>query len=553
MRHPRSSPWIPVAAASALVLAACSSGSGTDDAEPGADVPVEPLTIHANSANSYQPNFNPFSATLNQGTRGMVYEPLILSTPMNPDEAQPWLAESMEFNDDGTAVTFTLREGVEWSDGEAFDADDVAFTFNLMRDNPAANAGALALDDAVAVDESTVEVSFTETMFAFGPAIGNTVVVPEHIFAEEDPIEFLNEEPVGTGAFVLDSFDQQLYTFTANPSYWNAEAVQVEEVRYPANSEQTFTTSLQSGELDWSGGFVANIDDIYVSQDPENRGYWYPGGGLVSLVFNLENEPFDDPVLREAMSLGMDREQISEVAMQSYTPPAHPTGLPLPAYEDALSPEYSDIAFEFDAEAANQLLDDAGYEMGDDGVRTSPDGERLAFSLEIPSSYVDWVTITQLLEEQYTEIGIEISPQGVSFESWLESRNAGTFDVTIAAAAIGQTPFDMFRSMMSSEYLEDGGSVTANFSRFSDDRADEALSAYANTDDDTEQQQSLEVLQQLMVEERPVLPMIPAPNWFQFNTANWEGFPSEDDPYAFGAPFQFPDNILVVQNLTPAG
>ncbi|HLS15955.1 MAG TPA: ABC transporter substrate-binding protein [Beutenbergiaceae bacterium] len=540
-------------AAGALVLAACSNGGDGGDGGDGGEVSIEPLTIHANSANSYQPNFNPFSATANHGTRGMIYEPLILVSPMTEDDGQPWLAESMEFNEDGTVATFTLREGVEWSDGEAFDAEDVAFTFNLMTEESAANTAALALDGAEVIDEYTVEVSFTETSFAFEPAIGNTVIVPEHVFAEEDPIEFQNEEPVGTGGFVLDTFDQQLYTLSANPTYWNAEELEVEELHYPANSEQTFTTSLQSGELDWSGGFVANIDDIYVSQDPENRGYWYPGGGLVSLVPNLQNEPFDDPAVREALSLGMDRHQIAEVAMEDYTTPAHPTGLPLPAYEDSLSAETADDELGYDVDQANQILDDAGYEMGSDGVRTTPDGDRMSYNLEIPSSYVDWVTITGLLEEQYAELGIEVSPQGVSFESWVETRNNGTFDITIASVAIGQTPFDMYRSIMSSEYRNDEGSVTANFSRYYTDEADEALLAYANTDEEAEQQAALEDLQALMVEEMPMVPMIQAPNWFQFNTANWEGWPSEEDPYAFGAPFQSPDNILVVQNLTPAG
>lgn len=533
----------------ALVLAGCSG----DDGDNGADSTGEaqPLTIHANSVNSYQINFNPFSASVLMGTRGFIYEPLILSTPM-ADEPAPWLAESMDFNDDGTAVTFTLRPGVQWSDGESFDADDVAFTFNLMRDNPAANAAALAISGAEVINEHTVEVTFDESMFAFAPAVGNTVIVPEHVFADVDPLEFLNEEPVGTGPFVLGTFDQQLYTLAANPDYWNAEEVEVEEIRYPANTEQTFTTSLQAGEIDWSGGFVANIDEIFVSRDPENRGYWYPGGGLVSVLLNLEREPFDDLALREAVSLGIDRDQIAEVAMQGYTPPAHPTGLPLPAYESALSPEYADATFTRDVEAANEILDDAGYELGSDGVRVTPDGERLSYSIEIPSSWVDWVTIAGLLEEQLAEIGMEVIPQGISFESYIETRNGGNFDVTIGAVAIGQSPFDMFRSMMSSEYL-DQDSVAANFARYSDDQADAALAAYASTEDADEQQAALDELQRLVVEDLPLIPMIPAPNWFQYSTEHWEGFPNEDDPYALGAPFQFPDNLLVVHELTPAG
>lgn len=544
--------------AAALLLAACGNGNGNDaggadqDATGGGDVDGElaPVTIHANSVNTYQVNFNPFSAAALHGTRGFIYEPLIATTPM-ADEPIPWLADEMEFNDDGTQVTFSLREGVTWSDGEEFNAEDVAYTFNTMAEHPATNPAALDIVDATSVDDHTVEVTFDSTMFAFGPAIGNVVIVPEHIFGNEDPVEFTNDEPVGTGPFVLGTFDQQLYTFVSNPEYRDSEEIMVEELRFPANTEQTFTTSLQAGEIDWSGGFVSNIDTLFVSGDPENRGYWFPGGGLVNVIVNLENAPFDDLAVREALSLAMDREQITQVAMEGYTPPAHPTGLPQPAYESALSPEYADASFSRDVEEANRILDVAGYEMGDDGVRTTPDGERMSYSLPVPSSWVDWVTVVGLLEEQFAEIGIDIEPQGISFEAWVEDRNNGSFDITMASVAIGQSPFDMFRSIMSSEYLGDD-SVAANFSRYSNEAADEALSSYANTEDPAEQQAALDVLQELVVEELPVIPIFPAPNWYQYNTANWEGFPNEDDPYAFGAPFQFPDTMLVVHNLTPA-
>src|SRR5699024_1446062 len=208
--------------------------------------------------------------------------------------------------------------------------------------------------------------------------------------------------------YELDEFSDQLYTLTKNEDHWNADAFEVEEVRYPAATEQTFTTSLQSGDLDWSGGFVSNIDDIFVSQDEEHRGYWYPGDGLVNLMVNQQHEPFDDADLREALSLAIDREQLAEVAMEDYTEPAHPTGLPLPAFEDVMAEEYEDAAFAHDPQAAEDLLDEAGYEMGSDGIRTTPDGEPMSYSLEIPSDYVDWVTMGGLLEEQLAEVGIEL-------------------------------------------------------------------------------------------------------------------------------------------------
>lgn len=532
----------------ALALSACSGGG--DNAEEGG---VQPLTIHANTATTYQSNFNPFSPTALQGTKGMLYEPLMIATPMKTGELQPWLAESLEFNEDGTQATFVLQGDVTWSDGEAFTADDVAFTFNLMRDNPAANAGAFDIAGAEATDETTVVITFNASMFAFKEALANTIVVPEHIFKDVDPVEFTNDDPVATGPFVMGKFGQQLYSLTTNESYWNAENIKVEEVHYPASTDQTFNSSLQAGKFDWSGGFVANIDEIYISKDPEHRAYWYPGDGLVNLLVNTQTAPFDDVALRQALSLAIDRDQLSEVAMQSYTPPANPTGLPLPAYESVLSEEYADAEFEVATDDANAMLDEAGYTMGSDGIRVTPAGEKMSYTLQIPSSYVDWVTISGLLQEQLAEVGIELEPQGVSFEAWLESRGAGTYEMTIASAAMGLTPYTLFRSMMSSEYeVAPGEKALSNYNRYYDPEADALLTDFASTLDPAAQQKALDGLETIMVDKLPVIPMLQSPNWLQYNTARWEGFPTEEDPYALGAPFQFPDNLLVVTNLTPA-
>ncbi|NED97982.1 ABC transporter substrate-binding protein [Phytoactinopolyspora alkaliphila] len=546
--------------AGALLLSACGGGDdgsggeggGSGDGQPGGE--VRPVTIHATSANQFETQFNPLLATYNQGTRGFIYEPLTVFTAMDPGNGKPWLAESMEFNEDGTAVTFSLRPDVTWSDGEAFTADDVVFTFETMRDEPATNAGALPIASASAVDDLTAEVTFDSPVFALEPSIGNITPVPEHIFADETVAEFTNPEPVGTGPFVLSDFTQQLYTLEANPSYWNADEVDVQEVRYPASTTQTFNTSLQAGEFDWSGGFVANIDQIFVGQDPEHNHYWYPGDGLVNLLVNLQKEPFSDVELRKAISLAIDREALSTTAMQGYNPPAHPTGLPLPAFESFLEPDRAGDTFTRDVEQANSILDAAGYEEGDDGVRVAPDGERMSYDLHIPSDWVDWVSIATLLQEQLADIGIEAAPQGVSFEAWLQGRNSGTYSMTIASAVGGASPYFLYRAFMSSEYqVEPGEDAAQNFNRWYDDTTDDYFDAYEASDDEAERLEAIHGLQGIVAEQLPLIPLLQSPNWFQYRTEFWEGWPSEDNPYALPAPYQYPDNLLVITNLTPAG
>ena len=550
MRSPRTSRSIAVLAAGALLLSACGSDNGNGDAAADGDLP--PLIIDVNDATSYQSNFNPFSSTVLAGAQGFIYEPLMINSAMSEGETEPWLAESMEFNEDGTAVTFTLREGVEWSDGETFDAEDVAFTFEMMVEHPATNMSAFAVSGAEAIDEHTAEVTFDETMYAREEALGNTLIVPEHIWSElDDPTEFTNDEPVGTGPFELDQFGEQLYVFTAHEGYWNADAIQVEEVHYPASTSETITSSLRAGDLDWAGHYVPNIEEIFVQQDPDHHGFWYPGGGTVTLFVNHEREIFQDRDLREALSLAVDRQQLAEVALQDLVEPAHPTGLPLPTYEEYMAAEYEDDAFERDIEAANQILDDAGYETGSDGIRQSPDGEPLSWEIEVPSDYADFIDITQMLEEQFADIGVDLTAQGVSVESYTDARGSGNFDLTLASPGAGQTPYDLFQSMMSAEHLTDD-IIVANYGRYDDQDAEEALAQYRATEDDETRQEALEDLQTVMMEDVPVIPLLQAGNWFNYNTSRWTGFPDENDPYAFGAPNWIPDILIVLQNLEPA-
>ena len=533
-----------VGAAGMATLAGCGSGAESEE-----DLP---LRIHANDATTFQPNFNPYGGVPLQGASGLIYENLFLVTAMNPGESEPWLGTSLEWNEDGTVVTIELREDSRFTDGEALDAEDVAFTFRMMRDFPATNIVALDVKDATAPSPHRAEITFGSTSFAQEADICTRPIVPEHLFsAFEDPGTEQIAEPVGSGPYVLERFSDQLYTFVRNDEHWAADEFEPRRLAWPSFTTQTMNTALQAGELDWSGGFVANIEEIFIRSDPEHRGYWYPGNGTVNLTLNLERELFADLELRRGISLAVDRREIAEIAYQEYFGPPHPTGLPRPTYEEFIAEEFRDLEFEVDLEEAARILDEAGYTLGSDGIRVAPDGTPLAFDLPIPSSYNDWVTTSQILGSQLSKVGISLTPRGISFEQWLEARDTGNFDITISTAGAGQNPWYLYRSMLSSEYRTEGDEpVVANFQRWYDEETDELLAAFTATDDEDAQREAIEGLQRIVVEKLPTLPIITAPNWFNYNTEHWTGFPSEEDPYALGAPVGNADRILVLRRLT---
>lgn len=512
----------------------------------------QPLRIKAADTTMFQRNFNPYSGAPLQGANGLIYEPLQITTAMDTDNPEPWLATDFVWREDGTVLTVTLREGVTWTDGEPFDAEDVVFTFLMMRDNPATNTSALPIEDAAASDDYTVELSFGTTMFVQEPTIGSMPIVPEHIFSQfDDPSAEQVEAPVGTGPYALDRFSDQLYTFARNEQHWLVEEFEPRTLAWPSYTTQTMATALQAGDIDWAGDFIANIDEIFVQHDPDHRRYWYPGNGVVNLTFNLENELWQDLELRRGISLAIDRQQLTDVAMLGYVEVPHPTALPRPTFEEFIAEDFQGVEFGFDPDEAERILDEAGYERGPDGIRVAPDGTPLSFSLQIPSDYNDWVIATQVLDEQLTRVGVAFTPQGVSFEAWTEARDMGTFDVTLSIVAAGQNPWFLYRSMLASEHQPDeDGRVFGNFQRWYDEETDELLANYAGTEDETEQAEAVAGLQRIVAEQLPAIPIITAPNWFNVNTRYWTGFPSEEDPYALGSPIGAADRMIVLRRLT---
>lgn len=526
-----------------VALGACSRPDGDPDAVP-------PVRIHANDLPSYTQNFNPYSATALSGATGIIYEPLMLTTSMDVDHPVPWVAEDIAFDDDGTGAQITVRQGITFTDGKPLTVEDVVFTLLLLRDEPATNGSALPVTDAKATGENTVHVSFDGPSFAFAPTLRAVCVVPKHIFETIDVVNDPILEPIGSGPYKFGTFNDQVYTFVKNKDHWAADEFEPEELQWPAHSTETFTTALTQGELDWSGGFVANVEKLFVAADPEHRGYYYPGLGVVNLTFNLERKRWQDFELRRGISLAIDRKAIADRAVQGYVPAPHPTAMPRPTFDDFIPEDLRDAEFPFDPKEAAKVLDAAGYRMGPDGVRVGPDGVALDFPLQIPSAFADWVAVTQILDENLRAIGVRFSPQGVAQESWIETRNSGDFDVTLSIVSAGASPWFMYRSMLSSEHKRDDGKVLANFQRWYDTETDDLLRRFTSTDDEAEQKTCIDGLARIVVDKLPALPIVVAPNWFNYNAENWTGFPSPEKPYALGAPYSSIDRVLVLRELT---
>lgn len=532
-------------AACVVALTGCTASAGTG--EGGAM-----LTIPREDMGTFSQNFNPFSPNAAPMTQQSVYESMLIYNPAGGDTV-PWLAESWEASDDGLTQTFDLREGVQWSDGEALTADDVVFTFDLQQE---LLGGYDYLEDAVAVDEHTVEFTFSR---AFSPAlyeIGQQFIVPEHIWAEqEDPANFENPTPVGTGPYTeVSNFQAQSYDLLPNPNYWQPDKQQIPGIRMLAFAgNDGANLAAINGDVDWAPQYMPDIQTTFVDRDPEHRAYWFPPtGSEIHWQLNTTLPMFSDPQVRQALSMALDREQIVEVGMSGYTVPADCTGLS-GAYDEWRDESVVDACTwtDFDADAAGAMLDEAGYELGADGTRTTPEGEPFAFDISVGSTSSDWLSVANIIAQNLGEIGVTATVDSPDWAAVVAGYETGEFETGIVWSAAAPTPYHYYRNVMSTETVKPVGEQTFdNYHRYGNEEADALLAQFAASSDEAVQQDAMNQLQALYAAEAPVIPLFPGPEWGAYTTVRFEGWPTEEDPYATLAT-RSPTTVLVLTSLTP--
>ncbi|WP_165362416.1 ABC transporter substrate-binding protein [Promicromonospora panici] len=542
------------AAAITLLATACGGGGGSTAAAGGGG---ETLTVGMPNGVQTE-NHSPFatgSSALSLGYAFAIYEPLMMRNQARPsEEPEPWLAESVEWNEDFTEAVITPRAGVTWSDGEEFTADDVAFSIQLRKDFEALNAAALPYD-TVETDGSSVTVTFTAGQFVNQSKLYDLVMVPEHVWADvEDPTTDTNSDPVGTGPYTLESWTPQAATVVARDDYWGGEPA-VPEIRYSSyNDNNALTTALTTGEAQWGWTFIADFENVYIAQDPEHYHQYAAGGlGIDVLYLNNETKPFDDKAFRQALNMVIDRQELVDVATSGVNPAlTSVTGLPLPAGEEFLAADYTGQELQVDVEGARTLLEDAGYTWEGEQL-VDPDGEDVTFELVNPAGWNDYLTALDLIKNSAAELGATATVNPVNQDGWFaDIIPAGDFQATLHWTDGGATPWDMYADIMDgAQYRELGKPATWNFGRFQNDDATQALADYAAAPDDAARTEALATVQKVFVEEVPGIPIWTRPATAQYSTQNYVGWPSEEDPYNQPQPTGV-QAAQILMNLEPA-
>ncbi len=538
-----------------MLVVACGGPNTGPTGNNGGNTAAGPhvLKVATQSYDFAQAGFNPFNAHANAG-QYLIYEPLEFVN-VNDGSFTPMLAMSHEWNADNTAVTFHLRDGVKWNDGQAFSSDDVAFTFNMLLQNTALPDGGGVrsyVKSVAAADPKTVTLTLQS---AFPPALTSLAskvnILPKHVFATvSDPAKYLTDKPVGTGPFTLDSYKPDVAVYKKFAGYWDAANVAIDEVRFPEyKSNDTAILALASGKVDAGAYFAQNLKDAYVAKDPAHNKMFMDPINLYNICPNLKNPLLADKAVRLAMTTALDRTSIAAQATGGLEPPGSLTGLILPTAKNWLDPNYSSLAYAADTAKAEKFLTDAGYAKGSDGIYAKG-GKRLSFELRSVDSYTDWNSAAKLVADQMKAVGIEIKNVTVGEDNYYTLRADGKFDYQLQFCGMvgGVTPYTLYNSYLNSTNI---GSGKTNFVAWNDATTDQLLKDYVSTTDTAKQKTAIAGIEKIFVENAPFFPLWTGVDYAEYSTRNYTGWPDETNPYASGSANTGPDFEIVIKHLKP--
>src|SRR6478609_11711955 len=305
----------------ALGLTACGSG-GSGDSDANGD---RALRVWAGSQTPITANYNPFAPTVLHGALGPIYEPLFFFNKTADSEPVGLIGDSYEYNEDGTVITVTIKPDLKWSDGEPLTAADVAFSFGYEANSPEANG----LVSAEATDDTTVVLTYDSAQYTTEfQRLGSTYILPEHIWKDvDDYANFANEDPVGSGAYVVDKTTSESYTLVANENYRDADKLGIKKVQYIAvDNNQTAQDLLAAGKLDWTGMFIPNPDDVTSNGKID----WINTPQDPTVLYTCSNAelgctgPQTDVAVRQALNVAIDRATIKDKAFVGLTADVSP-------------------------------------------------------------------------------------------------------------------------------------------------------------------------------------------------------------------------------------
>jgi peptide/nickel transport system substrate-binding protein len=359
-----------------------------------------------------------FDPLMSWGCGEHVHEPLIQSTLITTNTDLEFvndLATSYECSDDGLTWTFTIRDDVRFTDGEPLTARDVAFTINGVNESAGSEADLSMVELAEATDDTTVVLHMAKPYNALLYTLAVLGIVPEHAYDEN-----YGANPVGSGRYVLEQWDRgQQVILKANPDYYGEKPL-MERVVVVFMEEDAALAAARSGQVDIAytsatlADFAPDGYDLLACSTVDSRGISLPcvPAGTTKddgdATYPQGNDVTCDVAVRRAMNYGLDRSAAVTNVLNGWGVPAYSVG-------DGMPWSSPDMACDYDPDYALQLLEEAGWVAGADGVREK-NGVRASVELYYAASDSVRQALSADFANQMAALGIEVNIHGASWD-----------------------------------------------------------------------------------------------------------------------------------------
>jgi peptide/nickel transport system substrate-binding protein len=516
-------------------------------------------------------SLNPFTGILAESYEifQLQYSTLLSSSSVDftPDAG---LAESWEASADGKTWTYTLRPDLVWSDGTPLTANDVVYTFQRILDGryEQRNYGNYVrnITSVEATDDRTVVMTTKEP----SPIMERLAVyiLPEHIWSGVDAkaVKSFANEPaegetlVGSGPFlVVERRTGQFIRMVANDNYYKGRPNVDELVFRVYNNPDALGQALIKGEIDFASGLTA---DVFSSLEGQEGITTYAGAysGFNELAFNLGaaltdgtpigdgNPHMQDQQVRLAISHAIDRQQMVDRILDGYGTPG----------STIIPPLYSTLHIDpgtqtYDPALANQILDDAGYAMGPDGVRVGPDGVPMKYRLFVRSESDSSVKSGEYFKSYLAAIGIEADIKPVDENALFEIIGRGEFDMFEWGWVVEPDPdYQLSTFTCDKRSYEDGGEIYADLSDsfFCDEEYDRLYAEQSQTTDQTARAEIVKQMQQILYDDVAYVVTYYYDNLEAYRSDRFTGFVGQ--PEGSGS-LTFQYGTYTYENVTPIG
>jgi peptide/nickel transport system substrate-binding protein len=441
-------------------------------------------------------------------------------------EIENELAREWEVTDDGMQYTFHLEEGVLFHDGEPFTAEDCVynFEFHMDPDNATVLGGDYRnIESVEAPDDLTFVVNMASPDASFMRRAAQNEIVASHHHSEigEDAYK---SDPIGTGPFMVEEYrPAEFCRLQAFEDHWRGRPYVdyfTEEI-IPEGSVRTL--QLQTGEADNIVWPPVIDDDLELYDDPNFTSYRNPTLSLNHFPRNTQHPVLSDKAIRQATLYATDRQQVIDDVFLGAATLA--TANLAPSLEFWYNPDVKQ--YPYDPDMAVQVLEEAGWELGDDGVRVK-DGERAEWVCTVITGDQARLPEAEVVQQYLADIGINMEIEEAPLATIQEGQREGTIDSSLYNWTYGGTNG------------EPDGTATLNstarnnWNLWQNDRVDELLDEGLMRVDEDERKEVYDEIQAIVAEEAPMMFMMYW-DWFQHWSIRVQGLPDPDEILTTGS------------------